>query len=153
MHQLRRGCHGPIYTSLEALELLKKSREPAIINLASNAGIGTSASGTTYYAMTKAAIIMLTKRMAFDFRNEKIRVNAIAPGWIKTDITLSGKSEEEIRDAEEFFKSRTSLSMTGQTIHNIARTALFLASRDSEYMNGQVLVVDGGRTDNLTHSL
>ena len=87
--------------------------------------------------MTKAAIIMLTKRMAFDFRNEKIRVNAIAPGWVKTDMTLSGKSDKEIRDVEEFFKSRTSLSMTGQTIH-IARTALFLASRDSEYMNGQV---------------
>jgi 3-oxoacyl-[acyl-carrier protein] reductase len=143
---------GPTYASLEALELLKKSREPAIINLASNAGVGTSASGTTYYAMTKAAIIMLTKRMAFDFRDAKIRVNAIAPGWIKTDMTLAGKSEKEIMDAEEFFKSRTSLSMTGEAIH-IAKAALFLASRDSEYMNGQILVVDGGRTDNLTHSL
>ncbi|WP_393971668.1 SDR family oxidoreductase [Oxyplasma meridianum] len=146
------NVYGPIYASLEALELLKKSREPVIINLASNAGVGTSASGTTYYAMTKAAVVMLTKRMAFDFRDAKIRVNAIAPGWIKTDMTLSGKSEREIRDAEEFFKSRTSLSMTGEAIH-IARTALFLASRDSEYMNGQILVVDGGRLDNLTHSL
>ena len=146
------NVYGPIYASLEALDLLKKSREPAIINLASNAGVGTAASGTTYYAMTKAAVIMLTKRMAFDFRDSKIRVNAIAPGWIKTDMTLSGKSEKEIRDAEEYFKSRTSLSMTGEANH-IAKAALFLASSDSEYMNGQILVVDGGRIDNLTHSL
>ena len=146
------NVYGPIYASLESLELLKKSKEPVIINLASNAGVGTAASGTTYYAMTKAAVVMLTKRMAFDFRESKIRVNAIAPGWIKTDMTLSGKSEKEIRDAEEFFKSRTTLSMTGEAAH-IAKAALFLASRDSEYMNGQILVVDGGRMDNLTHSI
>ena len=102
--------------------------------------------------MTKAAIVMLTKRLAFDFMDSKIRVNAIAPGWVKTDMTLSGKTEEEIKKAEEFFTSRTSLSMTGNVKH-IASVALFLASSDSEYMNGQVLVVDGGRIDNLTHSL
>lgn len=146
------NVYGPIYASLEALDLLKKSKEPVIINLASNAGVGTAAKGTTYYAMTKAAIVMLTKRLAFDFMDSKIRVNAIAPGWVKTDMTLSGKTEEEIKKAEEFFTSRTSLSMTGNVKH-IASVALFLASSDSEYMNGQVLVVDGGRIDNLTHSL
>lgn len=146
------NVYGPIYASLEAHPLLKNSKEPVIINLASNAGVGTAAAGTTYYAMTKAAIIMLTKRLAFDFSDSKIRVNAIAPGWVKTDMTLSGKSQEEIQKAEEFFTSRTSLSMTGDVKH-IAAAALFLASKDSEYMNGQVLVVDGGRLDNLTHSV
>jgi Dehydrogenases with different specificities (related to short-chain alcohol dehydrogenases) len=143
---------GSIYASLAAMDLLKKSSDPVVINLASNAGVETAADNTTYYAMTKAAIAMFTKRLAFDLRESHVRVNAIAPGWIKTDMTIGGKSEEEKLKLEELFRSRTSLSMTGE-VKDIASAALFLATDDSRYMNGQILVIDGGVIDNLTHSL
>jgi 3-oxoacyl-[acyl-carrier protein] reductase len=142
---------GPIYTTKECIDDLKK-QHGIIINMASNAGVGTAAKGTTFYSMTKAAITMLTKRLAFDLMDWHVRVNAIAPGWIESDMTIGGKSYEEINKLRKSFKSRTELNMTGKP-ENIADAALFLASPESEYMDGQVLVVDGGRIDNLTHSL
>ena len=142
---------GPIYTVKNCLNDLKKNHG-IIINMSSNAGVGTAAKGTTIYSMTKAAIAMLTKRLAFDLMEWHVRVNAIAPGWIESDMTLGGKSPEEAEKLRQSFRSRTELNMTGKP-ENIADAALFLASNESEYMDGQVLVVDGGRIDNLTHGL
>ncbi len=142
---------GSIYTTKECMDDLKK-QHGIIINMASNAGVGTAAKGTTFYSMTKAAIAMLTKRLAFDLMDWHVRVNAIAPGWIESDMTIGGKSDEEVDKLRESFKSKTELNMTGKP-ENIADAAMFLASSDSEYMDGQVLVVDGGRIDNLTHGL
>ncbi|AAT43909.1 SDR family oxidoreductase [Picrophilus oshimae] len=142
---------GPIYTVVEALDDLKKTHG-IIINMASNAGIGTAAKNTTFYSITKAGVIMLTKRLAFDLMDYKIRVNAIAPGWIETDMTIGNKTSEEIKELENSFISRTSLRMFGIPEY-IANAALFLASDDSKYMNGQVMVIDGGRLDNLTHGI
>ncbi len=142
---------GPIYTTKECIEDLKK-QHGIIINIASNAGVGTAAKGTTFYSMSKAAITMLTKRLAFDLMDWHVRVNAIAPGWIESDMTLGGKSDEEINNLRQSFKSKTELNMTGKP-ENIADAALFLATGESGYMDGQVIVVDGGRIDNLTHGL
>ena len=142
---------GPIYTARECLNDLKK-KHGIIINIASNAGIGTAAKNTSFYSITKAGVIMLTKRLAFDFMDYGIRVNAIAPGWIETDMTVKGKTERERKDIEESFISRTTLKMYGKPEY-IAEAALFLATEKSRYMNGQVMVIDGGRIDNLTHSV
>jgi 3-oxoacyl-[acyl-carrier protein] reductase len=118
---------GSIYTTKECMDDLKK-QHGIIINMASNAGV------------------------AFDLMDWHVRVNAIAPGWIESDMTIGGKSDEEVDKLRESFKSKTELNMTGKP-ENIADAAMFLASSDSEYMDGQVLVVDGGRIDNLTHGL
>jgi 3-oxoacyl-[acyl-carrier protein] reductase len=142
--------NGPINMIRAFLDDLKK-RNGNVINIASNAGIGTSAENTTFYAMTKASVIMLTKRLAFDLRNFGVRVNAIAPGWINTNMTTGGKTDEEKRNIEEWFKKRSMLGKTGIP-EDIAKGALFLASDDSSYMTGQIIVIDGGRMDNLTHS-
>ncbi|KJE49070.1 MULTISPECIES: SDR family oxidoreductase [Acidiplasma] len=142
---------GQIYAAKECLEDIKKNKG-IIINMASNAGVGTAASNTTFYSISKAGVIMLTKRLAFDLSGTGVRVNAIAPGWIETDMTIGGKTSEEIKNLEHSFISRTSLKMFGKPEY-IADAALFLATDASKYMNGQVLVVDGGRIDNLTHSL
>ncbi|WP_243675995.1 SDR family NAD(P)-dependent oxidoreductase [Vulcanisaeta distributa] len=74
---------GIIYMALEFLPQLKRTRGGVIINIASNAGIGTAFEGTTYYAITKAAVIILTKRMAFELGRYGIRVNAVAPGGLR----------------------------------------------------------------------
>jgi 3-oxoacyl-[acyl-carrier protein] reductase len=142
---------GIIYTTLEFLPQLKRTKG-VIINIASNAGIGTAFEGTTYYAITKAAVIILTKRMAFELGKYGIRVNAIAPGWVETDMTTANRSPEEVEKVKALVRSRTMLNMTGVP-EDIANVALFLASEDARYITGQTLVVDGGRIDYLTHGV
>jgi len=142
---------GTIYTTLEALEDLKKNRG-VIINIASNAGIGTAFEGTTYYAISKAGIIMLTKRLAYELGKYGIRVNAIAPGWVETDMTIGGRTEDEIKAIKKIIMNKTELNIVGKPEY-IADIALFLASEESRFITGQVIVADGGRIDNLTHSV
>ena len=141
---------GGINTVLAFLDDLKG--RGIVVNIASNAGIGTAAPNTTLYSITKAAVIMLTKRLAFDLRDHHIRINAVAPGWVETDMTIGNKSSSEISDLEHYFRSRTTLSSVGRP-EDIADVVAFLASDDSRYINGQVIVADGGRIDNLTHGI
>ena len=122
-----------------------------IVNIASNAGIGTALEKHSYYAVSKAAVIALTKRLAFDLRALKVRVNAIAPGTVDTELMRSGKTEEEIK---RIYESRASKAILGRISNpeEIASIALFLASQDSSFVTGQVIVADGGRFDYLSHS-
>mgnify|MGYP001770643078 FL=1 len=142
---------GIIYTALEFLPQLRRTRG-VIINIASNAGIGTAFEGTTYYAITKAAVIILTKRMAFELGKYGIRVNAVAPGWVETDMTTAGRTPEEVEKAKALVRSRTMLSTTGIP-EDIANVVLFLASERARYITGQTIVADGGRIDYLTHGI
>lgn len=137
---------GVIYCCKEVIKHMVKNRYGKIINIASNAGIGTAFPGTTPYAITKAAVILLTRRLAFELGPYGINVNAIAPGMILTDMSMA--SPEGI----ELAKKRSVLSKVGSP-GDVAKLALFLASDESNYITGQVIVADGGRTDYLTHSL
>ncbi len=143
---------GMMYTTLEVLPHMKEKRRGSIINIASNAGIGTAAQGTTFYAITKAAAIILTKRLALELGPLGIRVNAIAPGWIETDLTIGGKTPDEVSRLEDALKSKTVLGLVGRP-DDVAKLAVYLGSDDSRYMTGQVIVIDGGRVDNLTHGI
>ncbi|MGP6207039.1 SDR family oxidoreductase [Cuniculiplasma sp. SKW3] len=143
---------GTIYTTMEFLPDLKRSNRASVVNIASNAGVGTSALNTTAYSISKAAVIMFTKRMALEMEKYKIRFNAVAPGWIKTDLTIGGKSLSEIETMEKSFIERSTVCRTGQP-EDVADLVSYLISEKSSFMNGQVLVIDGGRKDNLTHSL
>lgn len=149
---LRVNLNGVIYTTYEFLPLLKNAGNASIVNIASNAGIGTAAEGTTFYAITKAGVIILTRRLAFELGKYGIRVNAVAPGWIETDMTIGGKSEEEVEKLREFFRNKTVLHTTGKP-EDVAHVVSFLVSEKARYITGQVIVVDGGRIDNLTHSV
>lgn len=143
---------GIIYMTLEFLPQLKRTRGGVVINIASNAGIGTAFEGTTYYAITKAAVIILTKRMAFELGRYGIRVNAVAPGWVETDMTTANRTPEEVERAKALVRSRTMLSTTGVP-EDIANVVLFLASDRARYITGQTIVADGGRIDYLTHGI
>lgn len=142
---------GVIYTTYESLPLLKNAGNASIVNIASNAGIGTAAEGTTFYAVTKAGVIILTRRLAFELGKYGIRVNAIAPGWIETDMMIGGKSEE-VEKLRQYFRNKTVLHTTGRP-EDVAHVVSFLVSENARYITGQVIVVDGGRIDNLTHSV
>jgi len=114
-----------------------KQRAGRIINVASISGLVGNA-GQCNYAASKAALIGFTKSIARELGSRGITVNALAPGFIETDMTAA--LQEEMRT--ELLK-KIPLNQFGQP-EDIANAALFLASPAARYMTGQVLVVDGG---------
>ncbi len=143
---------GIIYCSREAAKHMINNRYGKIINISSVAGVGTSITDTTPYAITKAAVVMLTKRMAFELGEYGINVNAIAPGAIETEMLYYGRTLEEAKAIIELARQRSVLKRIGKP-EDIANIAVFLASDESSFITGQVIVADGGRIDYLTHSL
>jgi 3-oxoacyl-[acyl-carrier protein] reductase len=114
-----------------------KQRSGRIINVASIIGLIGNA-GQCNYAASKAALIGLTKSVARELASRGVRVNAIAPGFIETDMTAGLKEEWKA----ELLK-KIPLNCLGQA-EDVAQAALFLAGPASRYVTGQVLTVDGG---------
>jgi len=114
-----------------------KQRSGRIINITSVIGLIGNA-GQTNYAASKAGLIGFTKSLARELASRNITVNAIAPGFITTDMT-SGLSDE----IKKTIQSQIPLGKTG-TPEDVASTAAFLASAEANYITGQVLCVDGG---------
>jgi 3-oxoacyl-[acyl-carrier protein] reductase len=138
---------GPVYCVQAAAPSMIEQGGGAIVNVVSVAGIGTALPGTTAYAASKAALIALTKRMALDLGRHGIRVNAVAPGHILTD--MSGNPDQERLAA---MAGRAILGRVGRP-EDVATTIAFLACEDSAFVTGQCLAVDGGRMDYLSHSM
>ena len=114
-----------------------KQRSGVIINLSSVVGINGNV-GQVNYAASKAGVIGLTKSLAKEFASRNIRVNAVAPGYVKSDMTA--KLSEEIT---EKVLENIPLGQLGE-VEDIANSVAFLVSDDARYITGQVLVVDGG---------
>ncbi|MGA2432725.1 MAG: SDR family oxidoreductase [Acidimicrobiales bacterium] len=113
-----------------------------IINIASIGGLGPEP-GLGWYGVTKSAVIHLTKQLAWELA-PSVRVNALAPGLVRTELAR-GLWEQH----EEAIASHIPLRRLGET-GDIAAMALVLASDESSWMTGQVLVVDGGTTNQPT---
>ncbi|MGA2751491.1 MAG: 3-oxoacyl-[acyl-carrier-protein] reductase [Verrucomicrobiota bacterium] len=114
-----------------------KQRSGQIINIASVIGLIGNA-GQCNYAASKAALIGLTKAAAKEFASRGVRVNAVAPGFIETDMTAGLTAELKAGLVE-----RIPLKTLGRP-EDVAEAALFLAGPGSRYITGQVLTVDGG---------
>ena len=125
------------YCSREAAKYMIKQKSGSIINISSMWGI-SGASMEVHYSAAKAGVIGLTKALSKELGPSNIRVNAIAPGVIKTDML----NEFNVEDLKEL-KDATPLSRLG-TPEDIAKTALFLATDDSSFITGQTISVDGG---------
>lgn len=117
-----------------------------IVNVASIGGLVMATPNNTPYTLTKSALIALTKRLALELGPHGINVNAICPGLIATDMM----SSEEARSISHGTIQRTILSRAG-TPEDVAYGALFLASDEAGFVTAQILVVDGGRMDFLSH--
>lgn len=128
---------GPILHLQAAARLMSRAKSGSIINLTSIIGrVGKE--GQTVYASSKAALIGMTLAAAKELASKGIRVNAVAPGMIDTDMTRQ-LSEDHHRAAIGSIK----MGRIGQP-SEVAQAILFLASEMSSYITGQVLGVDGG---------
>lgn len=122
---------------------MEKADAGAILNISSMAGENRNARMTSY-ASSKAAVNHLTRNMAFDLGPRKIRVNAIAPGAIRTDALRSVLNY----DIERAMLKHTPLGRLGE-VTDIANAALFLCSSAADWISGQVLTVSGGGVQEL----
>ncbi|NLM75173.1 MAG: 3-oxoacyl-[acyl-carrier-protein] reductase [Clostridiaceae bacterium] len=134
---IRINLKGTFLCTKAAVRLMMKKRKGCIINIASIVGLMGNA-GQTNYSASKAGIIGFTKSVAREFASRGITCNAIAPGFIETDMT--NKLPEEIK--ENYLKS-IPLGRFG-TPSDVADLAVFLASDKARYITGQVINVDGG---------
>lgn len=118
---------------------MMKKRSGKIINIASVVGLSGNI-GQSNYAASKAGIIGLTKSVAREFASRGIQVNAVAPGFIETDMTNT--LSDQVKD--ELLK-RIPLNKLGKP-EDVANVVSFLASDKADYITGQVITVDGGMT-------
>ncbi len=128
---------GTFNMTKNVINYMMKERKGRIINVSSVVGISGNA-GQTNYAASKAGIIGFTKSLAKEVASRNILVNAIAPGFIQTDMTNILK--ENVKD--EIAKT-IPLKRMG-TAKDVANVVKFLVSEDSSYITGQVIQVDGG---------
>ncbi len=128
---------GVFYCSRAVTKAMMKQRYGRIINLSSVIGLSGNA-GQTAYSATKAAVFGFTKSLARELGSRGVTVNAIAPGYIVTDMTESIKDEQK-----EQLLAQIPLGRLG-TVQDIADAAAFLASPNTGYITGQILSVNGG---------
>ncbi|MDA3860586.1 MAG: 3-oxoacyl-[acyl-carrier-protein] reductase [Melioribacteraceae bacterium] len=124
------------YTKAAMTPMMKK-RFGKIVNIASVVGLMGNA-GQSNYSASKAGVIGFTKSMARELSSRNINVNAIAPGFIETDMTAKLNDNQK-----EALLTNVPLKRMGQP-EDIARAVAFLCSSDADYITGQVLTVDGG---------
>ncbi len=133
------NLNAAFYCTREAVRDMAKARFGRIINIASVVGL-TGNAGQANYAASKAGIIGFTKSVAREYANRGITANAIAPGFIDTDMTEVLKPEVK----EGILKS-IPLGTIGKP-EDVAKAVVFFANEASSYITGQVLAVDGGMT-------
>jgi 3-oxoacyl-[acyl-carrier protein] reductase len=128
---------GAFLVTKAASRIMAKQRYGRIINISSVIGLNGNA-GQANYAASKAGLIGLTKSAAKELAPRGITVNAVAPGFIKTEMT-----DALPESAKQLFMERVLLKRPGLP-EDVASAVLFLASDDASYITGQVLPVDGG---------
>lgn len=128
---------GTFNITKNVIPYMMKNRSGRIINVSSVVGISGNA-GQTNYSSSKAGIIGFTKSLAKEVGSRNILVNAVAPGFIETQMTdvLKEEVKEEI--------SKTIPLKRMGTVEDVANVVKFLASKDSSYITGQVINIDGG---------
>jgi NAD(P)-dependent dehydrogenase (short-subunit alcohol dehydrogenase family) len=128
---------GTFFCSREAICLMSERGRGAILNMASIMGT-SGGGGVPHYAAAKAGILGLTRSLAQELATRNIRVNAVAPGWIDTDMTSMFSDQ-----GRRMIELRTPMLRFGD-VDDIANAAVYLASDESKFVTGQVLSPNGG---------
>ncbi len=137
MNVININLNSAFFISREVSRSMIKKRTGAIINVASIVGVIGNA-GQTNYSASKAGLIGLTKSLAREVAGRNVRVNAVAPGFIKTKMT-EALSEEQ----REALTTQIPMGRIGEP-EEVAKVCLFLASDLSSYLTGQVIHITGG---------
>jgi 3-oxoacyl-[acyl-carrier protein] reductase len=141
---------GVIHATRAVIGTMRTRRYGRIVNVASIAAIGTALAGNAFYAATKAEVVILTRRFALELGEHGITVNAVAPGFVRTDMTQGGRGAADWQATEQRFAALTMMGRVGEP-EDIANAVVFLASPESGWITAQVLTVDGGRRDYIGH--
>ena len=151
MENMRRtNVDGLIHVTRAVVPMMKERRYGRIVNITSVAGHGTTLPGSTFYAATKAAVSLLTRRFAMELGRDGITVNAVAPGYILTDMVRDGRTEEEFQASVKAVSARAMVGRIGKP-EDISNAVAFLVTPESEFITAQILTVDGGRMDYIGH--
>ena len=138
---LNTNLKGAFYGTKAVLRSMIKNKYGRIINITSIVGLQGNP-GQSNYAASKAGLIGFTQSIAKEVASRGITVNCIAPGWIDTEMT-----HELPEEMKSDILKNIPIGRTG-TAEDIAYTALFLATKESKYITGQTITVDGGRVIN-----
>ena len=140
------NLNGAFWCTQGCIKYLAKSKSAAVINITSTQATHGQANNSSYCA-AKGALENLTRALAIDLAPKKIRVNAVAPGFIDTDMAIlpNGKHEHDDKNFKEFYlKQRKILLGRAGKPSDVTGAILLLASSASSYITGQTIVVDGG---------
>lgn len=149
--QMRRtNVDGVVHVTRAVVPNMKERGYGRIVNISSVAAAGTTIPGLTFYAATKAAVSVLTRRFAMELGPHGITVNAVAPGFILTDMVRAGRSEQQVRDTVKRLSDRAMAGRVGAP-EDIAHAVAFLVAPESGFVTAQILTVDGGRMDYIGH--
>ena len=132
---MKTNLYGSFYLMRFCVRQMMRRRSGCIVNVASLAG-QTGNPGQINYAASKAGLIAMTKTLAFEVGSRNIRVNAVAPGLIETDMT------DKVPQIEEMIK-RIPLKRMG-TATEVAGAVSFLCSKDASYITGHTISINGG---------
>jgi NAD(P)-dependent dehydrogenase (short-subunit alcohol dehydrogenase family) len=132
---------GAVYCTHAAADALLGREGASVINVASVAAFIASP-GLTYYAAAKAALVSFTKTLALEWAPLGVRVNAIAPGFVETDMNVTAREDPSFHES---IRSQIPLGRWG-TAEDVAGVARFLASDAAAWMTGSVVVIDGGQS-------
>ena len=143
------NLRGPFLVTKHAAPLLRARGGGAIVNVGSIEGFACNPNHTAY-AASKAGVHGLTNALAIDLGPDGIRVNAVAPGWIDTDLNASYVDSHPDRD--EVIRQLAKLHPVGHVGDptDVGDVVAWLASAESRFVTGQVVTVDGGRTGRPT---
>ncbi len=138
----RLNFNGAVHCTKAVAPILMAKSDGCVLNVASVAGFIASP-GLTYYASAKAALISFTRTMAQEWAAYGVRVNALAPGWIETE--MNEPARQMIPEFNRRVLDSIPLGRWG-TPEDVAGAALFMCSPAASFITGSVLVVDGGQT-------
>jgi NAD(P)-dependent dehydrogenase (short-subunit alcohol dehydrogenase family) len=141
---------GVIHATRAVMASMRGRRYGRIVNLSSVAAIGTALPGNAFYAAVKAEVAILTRRFALELGPHGITVNAVAPGFVRTDMTQRGRGAADWAGTEQRLAARAMMGRIGEP-QDIANAVVFLASPESGWITAQMLTVDGGRMDYIGH--
>ena len=146
----RINVEGVIHATRAVAGGMRQRRYGRIVNVSSIAALGTGLPGNAFYAATKAEVAILTKRFAMELGPHGITVNAVAPGFVRTDLTRGSRGAGDWAATEARFADKTMLGRIGEP-EDVANAIAFLAAPDSGWITAQLLTVDGGRMDYIGH--